>query len=148
MPLKDCGIEAESESTITIEDFKIDDFEVEEIEGAEALHNVSGESGQSSEMLTREQFHKGFCMSFNMGSAVTKLESLHTPEDDAAAWEASNVIYDVALESEYLRFLIEPSNLWVQRSMVIFAFAAPKYYGCRAELQARKEQEMKQAEVE
>lgn len=89
-------------------------------------------------VLSRDQFFEAFRGCFNIGHQFTGLESLAVPANDNTARAACDAVYDIALEVEYLRFLIQPGNTWIQRSIAIGAFAVPKYLGVKAELEARR----------
>ncbi|MFN3933608.1 MAG: hypothetical protein ACK4KX_03125 [Parvibaculum sp.] len=67
------------------------------------------------------------------------LESLPIkPDEMEAARAASDAIYDIAAESEYLRWLVEPGSVWMQRAFAILPFVAVKAAAIRAEIAARK----------
>jgi len=85
----------------------------------------------------KDQFFANFAGAFNLGAALSALQSLKVDTGDQTARAASDAIYDIALETPWLRFLIEPSNVWLQRAMAIGAFAVPKAMAVRAELAAR-----------
>lgn len=94
--------------------------------------------------LTKAQFFEAFKGMFNIAGGFTRLSSLPVSEGDIAARDACDAIYDTAAEVSYLRFLIEPSNIWVQRSLVIVAFTLPKYMAVKAELQHRRAEAAKE----
>jgi len=99
-------------------------------------------------ILSREQFTQTFISAFNVTSGITKLQSLHIEIADQQAIICAGAIYDYATEIPQLRFLIEPSNVHVQRALAILPFVYFKYAAVRAELQARKAEMAKEAEVE
>jgi hypothetical protein len=65
------------------------------------------------------------------------LDSLKVEASDDQARAASDAIYDTALEVPWLRWLLEPENVWVRRAVVIGLFAYGKGSAVRAELAAR-----------
>ena len=66
------------------------------------------------------------------------LESLPIkPEEREAARAASDAIYDIAAETAYLRWLVEPGSIWMQRALAIGPFVAVKFAAMRAEIAAR-----------
>jgi len=99
-------------------------------------------------ILSREQFTETFISAFNITCGITKLQSLHIETSDQQAIICAGAIYDYATEIPQLRFLIEPSNVHVQRAFAILPFVYFKYAAVRAELAARKEDKLKEAEVE
>lgn len=98
------------------------------------------------EILSAEQFFQGVFVPLHaMPAGVLRLESLPIkPHEMESARAASDAIYEIALETPMFRFLIEPSNIWVQRALVIAAYAVPKAQAVHLELRARQAQ---QAEV-
>jgi len=93
--------------------------------------------------MTREAFFIAFKGAFNISSGLSGLKSLKIEESDEAARIACDSIYDIAQEVSYFRFLIMPSNVWIQRSMAIGAFMAPKCIMLKIELDARKAAKMR-----
>lgn len=103
-----------------------------------AVEGAESEPG----LLSREQFFVAFKSMFNVASVVPvpplPLKSLAiTPGDEAAARGASDALYDIALESTYFRWLIEPQSVWVQRAVVIGSFASVKFVAVREEIRAK-----------
>ena len=97
-------------------------------------------------LLTEEQFYEMFSGTHSIMGGVFRLQSVAiAPNETQSARAASDAIYEVALEVPAFRFLIEPSNVWLQRAAVIAAYAFPKAQMIKHELQARKAQP---AEVE
>ena len=97
-------------------------------------------SANSAGILTKEQFFTGvFRPVHDLPGQVMKLQSLPIKENELeAARGASDAVYDTALEVPWLRFLVEPSNIYVQRAIVIAAYAIPKAIAVRAEVMAMK----------
>lgn len=133
---------AEQPDEINFEYLDFREFGVEgEPSGGSTGETVEGEIvGDDSPpgVLSRDQFFEAFRGCFNIGHQFTGLQSLAVPANDNAARAACDAVYDIALEVEYLRFLIQPGNVWIQRSIAIGAFAVPKYLGVTAELDARR----------
>lgn len=93
-------------------------------------------------LLSRDQFFVAFQSMFNIAAVLPvpplPLKSLAiTKEEEEAARASSDVMYDIALESTYFRWLIEPQSLWVQRAVVIGSFAGMKFAAVRHEIRAK-----------
>lgn len=124
------ALETANESTIGNEGFSIGD------EIPIGSENPIGET----ELLTSDQFFEGMFVPLHaMPAAMLHLESLPIkPHEMQSARAASDAIYDIALETPMFRFLIEPSNIWMQRAFVILAYALPKSRAVMMELRARQ----------
>lgn len=96
----------------------------------------------ASGFLTKDQFYAGFGGCFTMASAVTRLKSLEISENDRMAREASDAIYDTAIETPMFHFLVRPGNVYVQRSLVILVFAKTKSDMVKAEIAMRRPNRM------
>ena len=96
-----------------------------------------GDISNSAAMLQPEEFHKVFCLAFNVGSAVTRLKSLTVNEGDDRAINCSRAIYDTCLEIPALHFLLQPGGKWGGRILAIGAFAIPMSLAVKDELQER-----------
>jgi hypothetical protein len=119
------------------------------------LENISiqvegSESGQqqdnvnTSGLLTREQFYTAFESLFGFSSAISGLKSLEISKDEKqSALATSNAIYDMALESPWLRWLIQPESIWAQRVIVIGTFGFMKFQVVKLEIQSRKQEQEK-----
>lgn len=94
---------------------------------------------QAAGVLPREAFRAGFAMAFRFAGSLTGLKTLAQAPDRPDAAAAADCLYDCALESPWLRWLIEPSNVWLQRTIVLGAFAVPLALEARAELRERRE---------
>lgn len=129
-----------SENFEHLKNIKIDGLEVK-VENPEiAKENPQENVINQGVILTKEQFFIGFKMAFDIGGTFSKIESLKiTKEEEQGAMLASDCIYDIAFETPFLRFLIEPSNIWLQRAIAIGAFSYPKILLIKAELKAKKE---------
>lgn len=90
-------------------------------------------------VLPREAFRAGFDMAFRFAGSLTGLKTLAQAPDRPDAAAAADCLYDCALETPWLRWLIEPSNIWLQRTVVLGAFAVPLALEARAELRERRE---------
>ena len=118
----------------------------------EPLHNVTGEDGVMSDdetpegCLTKEQFFvMVFCPLHNLPAAYLRLESLPIRKAEMeAARQASDAIYDCCADVESMHWLINPSNVWMQRAVCIGAFVVPKGMAVKAELVQRKQEKMRQ----
>jgi hypothetical protein len=91
------------------------------------------------EILSKAAFRKMFGGMFEIGHQLTKLDSLKVkPDEVEGANNCYDAIHDIALDVPALRFLIEPGNVWIQRSMAIGFFVVPKTLAIRAELEFRR----------
>lgn len=91
------------------------------------------------QVFTKDQFFQNFVGVHALAGTLTKLQSLAIADKEKdTARAASDAIYDIAADTPWLRFLIEPSNIWLQRAMAIGAFAVPKAMAVRIELAARR----------
>ena len=114
-------------------------------QGSEAESSLLAEG-----MLSCEQFTEAFISAFNITSGLTKLQSLAIRKDDQQVKVCAGAIYDYATEVPQLRFLIEPSNVHIQRALAIVPFAYFKFAMVKAELKERKAKdvEVEESEVE
>ena len=130
--------EAEA-SNFSADGAHIDDIDIE-YDAGEGAEEPKGESAglNPDGTMTRETFYIAFKGLFNISAGFTKLESLKVADNDQSAQMASDAIYDIASEVHYFRFLIMPSNVWLQRSICILAFLVPKCVAIKAELEIRK----------
>lgn len=92
--------------------------------------------------LTKDEFFSTFKMLFAIPNMVPvkplPLQSLPIkPDEEAAARGASDAVYDIAAETAYLRWLIEPGSEWMGRLMAIGLFSFGKGGAIMAELSAR-----------
>lgn len=107
----------------------------------------NGDGGAAAEagpaVLTRDQFYASFKV-MHLAPNMVPLPPfpLHSlPIHDAEAREArmaSDAIYDIAAETPFLRWLIEPQSLWMQRALVIGSYAIPKAMAVMAEVKAKR----------
>lgn len=93
-------------------------------------------------VISKDDFFGMFQVCFHVPNVMPfppfPLESLPLkPEEIEPARAASDAIYDIAAESTYLRWLIEPGSIWMQRALAIGPFVAVKAMAIRAELAAR-----------
>ena len=97
--------------------------------------------------LTREQFKDAFGGALTLAGTLTQLQTLKGSPDLPSFPPAADAIYDTALDSPWLRFLIEPGSVWAARVLAIAAFAGPVAFGCRHEIAARNAQPVRQDET-
>jgi hypothetical protein len=116
----------------------LDGIAVEEFEGVDVETGEELLEDSAPEILTSEQFFAVFCGVFSISSAVTRLESLRVETTEQTARECSDALYETALEVPAFRFLVEPSSIWMQRGMIVLAFALPKAQAVRMELLSKK----------
>jgi len=136
----------ETENQKTVDTSHEPDFEGITAEFGEpdpvAESDVDAGGGNASGLLSRDQFFLAFKSMFNVAAVVPvpplPLKSLAiTENEEMAARGASDALYDIALESAYFRWLIEPQSVWVQRAVVIGSFASVKFVAVREELRAK-----------
>lgn len=106
-----------------------------------------GAAGQvlSARVLSREEFYQAFkailaapgMIAPHLGGPPFASLAVQ-PAEEAAARACADAIYDTACEVRLLRWLIEPGNKWVQRSLAIGMFTVPKALAVRAELGAHR----------
>ena len=104
-------------------------------QGAQPQTGVT--SSPAGVVMDRATFHKTFKGMFGLGSNWFKSLAIK-PEEESSATAACDAIYDSALEVEWLKFLIQPGNVWVGRILAIAMFTGPKLQALRAEIEARQ----------
>lgn len=109
----------------------LEGLETDDPELRETQAPGDGDSDSAAGLLSREHFYSMFQVAFAAPNLLPAwplpLEALPIKAgEDRAARAASDAIYDIALETPALRWLIEPQSVWLQRLMVIGAFAVPK----------------------
>ncbi|MBX3487861.1 hypothetical protein [Parvibaculum sp.] len=97
-------------------------------------------------LIDREMFWMNFRGLFALGGVVSlppfPLESLPIrPEEEQAARAASDSLYDIALETPFLQWLLSPESEWAKRIITILAFVGPKAMAVKAEIVAKAEAE-------
>ena len=131
-----------SSGSVTVEDLTPagdPDFVQEPEAGAdEAL----GEAASGPELMGPDEFYQMFQFLFAAPNMLPvepfPIEALPISDGETdRARKASDTVYEICAESEHLRWLIEPQSLWVQRLMVIGAFAVPKAQAVLSELHQR-----------
>lgn len=88
-------------------------------------------------ILSKDDFFRIFCGSFQAASLMTGLKSLSVSDSDGKAVAASGAIYDTIQDVPALRFLLSPQGKWFQRVILIGSFAVPMAQAVGAELAAR-----------
>ena len=139
--------EAESESPNPKQQQKADTFSISDIDAIETADNDADESAALEgealpARLSSDDFYGVFKMMFAMPNMlpVPPFPINALPIKDAeqeAARAASDAIYDIACDTPYLSWLIEPGSEWMQRLMVIGAFSFGKLMAIKMELDAR-----------
>lgn len=97
-------------------------------------------SAVDTTLLNVDEFHKIFCLGFNVASSVTRLKSLAVDANDGAAKGCSAAIYETCLEIPALHFLLQPGGKWGGRILAIGAFVVPMSIGVKEELAERRKQ--------
>lgn len=87
--------------------------------------------------ISYEAFHEGVCKAFELGGHIGQLQTLLSAPKQPSCPDATRAIYDIALETPALHFLIKPGSIWVQRAFAIGSFAVPVTLGCVAEIRAK-----------
>lgn len=102
--------------------------------------DIEGEGQAKPVLLSRDEFFGVFRFTISAPNMVISpaLKSLNISKEDQAARDAAEAIYDIALEVDSLRFLIEPGNKWIKRAAAIGGFGFGMYMSVTAELAARK----------
>lgn len=122
--------------------------EIEREEKAESgAAAYAAEVEAAADLIPKDAFFGMFQVCFHAPNLMPlppfPLESLPIkPDEMEAARAASDAIYDIAAESEYLRWLVEPGSVWMQRALAILPFVAVKAAAIRAEIAARKPEPM------
>lgn len=101
---------------------------------------ISDAPGQ--QRLTKDEFFATFKMLFAIPNMVPvaplPIASLPIkPEEELPARAASDAVYEIAADTPYMRWLIEPGSEWMQRLMAIGIFVFGKGSAIVAELAAR-----------
>jgi len=89
-------------------------------------------------LLSREQFRQAFAAAFAITGGATGLRTLQEAPRQPTMPGAADALYDIAAESPWLRWLISPRSIWLQRVVAIGAFSVPLAGGVAAELRARR----------
>lgn len=116
----------------------------EERGGADADDAMATGDVAAAGLISKDDFFSMMQVCFAVPNVMPfppfPLESLPIkPEEQQAARAASDAIYEIAAESAYLRWLVEPGSVWMQRALAIGPFVAMKAMAIRAELAARNE---------
>lgn len=99
--------------------------------------------GDGMPMLTPEgfisydAFHEGFCKACELGGHIGQLQTLLQAPKQPSCPDATRAVYDIAVETPALHFIIKPGSIWVQRAFAIGSFAVPVTLGCVAEIRIK-----------
>lgn len=114
----------------------------------------SGQEAQSPEETERdrvrasfispEAFYTNFKMLFFLGSVAPykpfPIKALAiSPEEEASARAASDVIYEIIAEVTWLHFLLGQETVWAERASILMMFFGAKIMAVRMELAERQE---------
>lgn len=99
---------------------------------------VHHDGGYNEAMLDKEAFHALFCGSFEVGSLMTGLKSLHVDKGDGKAVAASAALYDTILDVPMLHFMLKPQGKWMARVMAMGMFGFSMSQAVKAELSERQ----------
>ena len=122
------------------------EFADPEISGSGVSDMPEGEGDEldaGPALLSKDDFFAAFQAMFQFPNLLPvpplPLQSLPIKDHERPqARAASDAIYDIALESPYLRWLIEPQSVWMQRALVISAFAGGKAMAIHGEIKSRQ----------
>ena len=129
------SVASQEQSAITSEADAAPDFTSIE---ADLGGTIPQQSPEASGFLTKDQFFAGFGGAFTMASAITRLDSLAIDDKDKMAREASDAIYDTAMEIPMFHFMVRPGNVYVQRALVIMVFGKTKMDAVKAEVMMKR----------
>lgn len=133
---------SESFTETDADPFDTSHFDELHIDGEPLGGGAGGDGGAAfggPAIMAREEFRAAFVAVFNIAGGVSGLQSIAIDAGEKPKAEAcADAIYDTALEVPWLRFLIEPSNIWLQRALVVGMFTIPKALAVRNELAARR----------
>lgn len=87
--------------------------------------------------ISYSAFHEGFCKAFELGGHIGQLQTLLNAPKQPSCPSATQAIYEIAVDTPALHFLIKPGSIWVQRAFAIGSFAVPVALGCAAEIRAK-----------
>lgn len=114
------------------------DFFNEYIEESEQQAIQTQAETVRAELLNEDDFHKVFVTAFQVSSHLSGLKSLYVDEGEGSAKAATKAIYDTCLEVPALRFMLQPSNKWLERGFAVAAFTVPMAHGVSKELAERR----------
>ena len=148
--------QAERETPNQKPELKADTFSISDIDAIASGDADVGEGpGLEGEVqparLSKDDFYGVFKMMFAMPNMLPvapfplKALPIKSEEEDGAR-AASDAIHDIACETPYLSWLIEPGSEWMQRAMVIGAFSFGKLMAIKLELDARAPKEAPEGE--
>lgn len=110
---------------------------------ADPLAGPGDAAGRAPVIMSKDEFWQAFRALFEAPNGLLMmrgkqpLESLPIAADDEQGRAASDAIYDTCLEVAWLRWILAPENVYVQRAFVIGMFFAGKAGMVRAELMER-----------
>lgn len=87
--------------------------------------------------MNKDQFFQFFAALHTIPGQMMAVRTLIEAPAKPEARPACDAIYDTAREVPSLHFLIKPGSVWMQRGMVVLAYAVPVAIGVKAELAAR-----------
>ncbi len=96
-------------------------------------------------LIGKDEFYHVFKFVFAAPNMIPAppfpIQSLPISEpEEPQARAASDVVYEICEESTFLRWMIEPQSVWMQRLLVVAAFAGPKAAAVVSELKVRRAQ--------
>lgn len=112
--------------------------------------NIGGEdfkeTNEPAGLLSREQFYQSLRAVMNLTGSITPYSGLAIKEDqEAAAKEASNDIYDTALDLGWY-WLLSPGGKWFKRLTTISFFIGMKASDVSKDLKPNEEEEEEKSE--
>lgn len=129
MPEPGAKVEQEAEPVPKGEEFKIND--------------PDGGKSSGGELMDRDEFHTMFQAMVAapngvlMLKKVEPLKSLETAGNGPACRKASDALYDTCRDVPWLKFMLDPDQVWLQRSLPVGVFVFGTFKAVRMELAER-----------
>lgn len=89
-------------------------------------------------VMSKAMFCEMMGSTFKMSGGILGLETLTDAPERQGATDAFETIWDIAAESQSMRWLIEPQQIWMQRTITIGAFALPLARACGQEVKQKR----------
>lgn len=107
------------------------------IEETEQSEQEASKITFASTRLSQDQFRQSFVGLHNAGSAFTGIKAVALPNgyiNEATANEVADTLYETILDIPMLHFLLEPSNKWFGRAMVMTVYVAGMNNAIKSEI--------------
>ncbi|MGD1933252.1 MAG: hypothetical protein ACFB0Z_01890, partial [Candidatus Phaeomarinobacter sp.] len=115
------------------------DFEVPEFEAEALPDDPDAPQADAGHLIDADGFiemFRGLCAAPNIALAMMReqpLEALKVEADDPSARAASDALFEIVEETPALHFLLDPSSVWLKRTIVIGTFVVPRALAARGE---------------